>query len=56
MNIPLPPENIAWYVQVEAVNIAASDVFADSRHEAAINFQCKLAAIDNTNSLVWLFY
>jgi len=46
MNMPLLPENNAWYVKV--VNNAASDVFAVSSHEAAINLRLKLAVIDNS--------
>ena len=46
MGMPLPSETKTWQSQVKAVNDAASDGFANSRHEAAINLRRKLAEDD----------
>ena len=46
MGMPLPSETKTWQSQVKAVNDAASDGFANSRHEAAINLRRKLAEND----------
>ena len=46
MGMLLPSKTKTWQSQVKAVNDAASNEFANSRHEAAINLRRKLAEVE----------